>query len=696
MHLLAAVVLSLHCLAQPVYPNFSTDGGAAVDRWTASFVKSGELAFQSSGQTRFPSPSFWGNEVVYSVMVDRFMNGNPGNDLLNTPPTQTTASGHIQDYRQGGDIDGITKRLDYLQFLGITTIWVSPILKHDGSFHGYCLTNPAEVDPGFGSKESLQTLTREAHKRHIKVVMDIVVNHLCDAQTVYSHVSPDHAGCANDLYTSVWTGQGGNSPLQGQLAFSSQLFPPFASQYFFSRCGANSGSDTSGQGAAAVFGDFVDVMFDFDTRNYDFQRVFTDIHKYWIAYADIDGYRLDAAKHVTEDFLAYFSVTIREYARQLGKDNFYIIGEVAADVYWQGRRLGHMFTNPTNPDDHGSQETSVPASLTSRIKSLQSTYLANRNAPFPGMNAVYNFQISGTARDVFQGKTPPSALGDFISGDPFRVVDGQADMRQAWTMLEIHDWPRFLYQRDDWWSFITAQSFLFTMPGQPIVYYGAEAGFNGDCRLSANDHIADTGFCGLNGNWNDVTSRQSMFASAGYKLGSAVPAIDHLASLGPNQDPATIPTTPGYDWTNDVFLNATSVFFTNLRSLIQVRKSCGALREGRTDIRRLDTGTNGAMIYSRVSASQEVVVMINTGGANNQISYVPLDQSQSQGRQGKAFVLLSNPAIRGTVRKSGITGQWELQFNPAYSLNTWNYAIFVPEANAGPWNSSIGSALCLE
>ena len=64
--------------------------------------------------------------------------------------------------------------------------------------------------------------------------------------------------------------------------------------------------------------------------------------KYWVAFADIDGFRLDAAKHVTDDFLAYFSTSVRAYSKTIGKDNFMVLGEVAASSSWEARTFGNF------------------------------------------------------------------------------------------------------------------------------------------------------------------------------------------------------------------------------------------------------------------------------------------------------------------------------------------------------------------
>ncbi len=254
----------------------------------------------------------------------------------NLPPNQsqnqnTNHPYGLPDYRHGGDLQGIIDRLDYIADLGATMLWITPVLKFNGDYHGYCTTDPTMIDPGFGTQDLFRTMVKEAHGRGIYVVMDIVINHLCDRDTSYSK-SPDHVNCAAELDAKNWSGEPGGSIKQGELAFGPNFFPPMKLQNFFNRCGPNSDEEMRGEGPAAVYGDFVEGMLDYDTRNWDFQDIFSLIHQYWIAYADIDGFRLDAAKHVSEDFVAAFSTYARAFAASLGKENFYVVGEVG-DLY---------------------------------------------------------------------------------------------------------------------------------------------------------------------------------------------------------------------------------------------------------------------------------------------------------------------------------------------------------------------------
>ncbi|MDP2436206.1 MAG: alpha-amylase family glycosyl hydrolase [archaeon] len=253
-------------------PNLGQQGAPAVLQWAQGNTAAAESSWNSLGYARQQSPGFWGAELIYSIMPDRFANGNVSNDFANIPPVQTkymnTSSPFgLPGYRHGGDLLGIINRLDYLVDLGVTTLWITPVLLNSGGeYHGYCPSDLTTLDPNFGTWADMQRLVIEAHKRGLLVVQDIVINHLCSYDSSYSQGPSDHETCANTLNGQFWGGYPvGDSSVQGQLGFSSLFWPPMQWEYFFNRCGPNSPSDTSGEGPAAVYGDFVPTMFDLAT-----------------------------------------------------------------------------------------------------------------------------------------------------------------------------------------------------------------------------------------------------------------------------------------------------------------------------------------------------------------------------------------------------------------------------------------------
>lgn len=651
-------------------PDASKEGIDKVKAWASDRLPNAEDSFADAEGSHFPSPDFWGKEIVYSIQVDRFNDGNPAN---NDPAPSESEWNRLPGLRHGGDLEGIEQRLDYLKDLGITTLWLTPIFKHNGSYHGYCATNPSDVDPGFGSREELRKLVKEAHNRNIKVVLDIVVNHLCDNKSSYVKHA-DHNRCANDLNAANWSGAGASSPSQGELAMGDSFFPAFRRPEFFNRCGSNSGEDTSGQGAETMYGDFSSGMFDYNTRNRDFQEIFTNLHKWWIAYADVDGFRLDAAKHVTEDYLAYFSTHIRDYAKTLGKDNFYIVGEVAASPDWSARRLGNMQTSPDNPSLHGN----VPQSLLSSIWDLQPTYLSNEKARFPGMNAIYDFIFSGDSRDYLVGKSSGGRVENFYRSQDYQMLATQSDPRLNWKVLEIHDWPRIVSDTpDDLWKSKLAVSYLATVPGIPVIYYGMEQGFNGRCLdhafqvKGAKESIQS--FCK---GGDDAMKRQDMFMGSPWRLGSTVPAIRDLAYVGPRDG------LNFEGWQNDPMLSRSHEVYQTARRMNHLRSSCAPLHMGDTFYNWHEEGNSGILAFSRFHAGKEMLVVVNN-------SPVPLPIPNLTIKSAETFDFQNVEHDQEKARASAFTASFD-----GLRVEGNSVAVFAKADDLGPYDSDLKIRLC--
>ena len=129
-----------------------------------------------------PAEAYMGfdaSDVIYLITPDRFANGNPDNDIVRGLQEQRVD--RTDDYaRHGGDIRGMIDHLDYIDGMGFSAIWQSPMLTNDmprTSYHGYAITDFYEVDPRFGTLDEYRELSREARSRGIKLIMDQVVNH---------------------------------------------------------------------------------------------------------------------------------------------------------------------------------------------------------------------------------------------------------------------------------------------------------------------------------------------------------------------------------------------------------------------------------------------------------------------------------------------------------------------------------------
>ena len=117
-------------------------------------------------------------DVLYLLMPDRFSNGDPSNDTIEGMLEK--ADRNNPDGRHGGDIQGILNHLDYIADLGVTGLWINPLLENNNpsySYHGYAITDFYRIDPRFGSNEEYLHLVEQCHSKNLKVVMDMVFNH---------------------------------------------------------------------------------------------------------------------------------------------------------------------------------------------------------------------------------------------------------------------------------------------------------------------------------------------------------------------------------------------------------------------------------------------------------------------------------------------------------------------------------------
>jgi glycosidase len=330
------------------------------------------LAYQNRQFTS--SPAAWEDQVFYFLMLDRFSDGkekayrdNEGNIVTTgeTPMFQSSDTGNAigtdEDAKQwrdagsrwvGGTLNGLASKLGYLKRLGVTAIWISPIFKQiafQETYHGYGIQNFLDVDCHFGSREDLKTLVDEAHKLGIHVILDIILNH-----------SGNVFGYAPDRYDTVdkdgkhfmdprWDGRPykveGFHDHNGEassIAFTSTpngvgiddaVWPKgFQEPHCYTQKGRITNWDYDPEFREGDFCDLKDIHLGVgDADNYQPSlalRALCQVYKFWIAYADIDGFRVDTVKHMDLGATRYFSSVIHEFAQSLGKENFYLIGEI--------------------------------------------------------------------------------------------------------------------------------------------------------------------------------------------------------------------------------------------------------------------------------------------------------------------------------------------------------------------------------
>ena len=322
----------------------------------------------------YPSPSAWEDQVFYFLMLDRFSDDNEqayrdiqGNLVTSgtTPLFQPGDRGNaVQNetaaakWRQaggryvGGNLKGLTSKIGYLKRLGVTAIWISPIFKQvkfQDTYHGYGIQNFLEVDPHFGSRDDLKTLVKIAHQQGIYIVLDIILNH---TGNIFSY-DADRYPTSSGSFDPRWDGKPykvkGFNDEKGIASIAFQPTDPsnstswptldqavwpveFQNPAFYRQQGRINSWDNYPEYLEGDFFDLKDVQHgQGETDTYQVSEALNamcKIYKSWIADVDIDGYRIDTVKHMDPGATRYFASAIHEFTQSIGKENFYLIGEI--------------------------------------------------------------------------------------------------------------------------------------------------------------------------------------------------------------------------------------------------------------------------------------------------------------------------------------------------------------------------------
>jgi len=276
---------------------------------------------------------FSNKDVIYLITPDRFANGNPSND--NQADMLEHAAPENSDGRHGGDIEGIRRHLDYLAKLGVTQLWINPLLENNQaqySYHGYAITNLYRVDPRFGSNQDYQRLVTEAKQLGLGVIKDVVLN----------HIGSNH-WWLKDLPSSDWL----NYPLKPNVTdtqtapAASSTSPSFTSPSFTSHIRTtvqDPYADTQDK-QDFVDGWFVDSMPDLNQRNPKLATYLIQNSIWWVEYAGLSGIREDTYSYADKAFLTQWTKALMaEYP------HFNIVGEewTANPItvsYWQKGKI---------------------------------------------------------------------------------------------------------------------------------------------------------------------------------------------------------------------------------------------------------------------------------------------------------------------------------------------------------------------
>lgn len=409
------------------------------------------------------------DESIYFVMTDRFENGNPSNDEAGIGGGRLGSGYDPSDigYYHGGDFAGLMQRLDYIKSLGFTSIWVTPPVVNrpmqgdSASYHGYWGTDFTSIDPHLGTEAEFKMFVSKAHEFGIKVIVDIVVNHTADVISpkigIYSY---------RDTYDYPYRDAKGKifdaSKVAGSKNFPKldikKSFPyePSVSSYYKnikkpawlndSRNYHNRG-DSTFSGESSTFGDFFGLD-DLFTEKPEVVQGWIKVWSDWIAKYNIDGYRIDTAKHVNPEFWRVFLPAIMKAAKTAGKQEFPIFGEVADG----NPKFLATFT----------MDQKFPSVLDF---AFQSEVIGFVRAPNQAARLI----------DLFNADDAYTTANTSAYGIPTFL--GNHDMGRAGMFLEranFGDGPEVLLARAK-----LAHSALFLMRGSPTLYYGDEKGMTG-------------------------------------------------------------------------------------------------------------------------------------------------------------------------------------------------------------------------
>ncbi|KAE9987764.1 hypothetical protein EG328_001578 [Venturia inaequalis] len=454
-----------------------------------------ETVLRHEGKKFTPSPVAWEDQILYFLLPDRFSNeqedgyvDNSGNKVSKgkTSPYQLSDEGNalLPDPQPwldagarfcGGTLKGVTTKLGYLKRMGVTALWIGPIFKQVATletYHGYGVQNFLNVDPRFGTPEDLLELVKKAHAMSIYVVLDIILNH---SGNVFEYdgpsESPEYANGKKYPVKGFYDeNREATLPFeQVDLTKHPKAFPEGAiwpselqdGNTVFTAEGQIRDWDASPEYLDGDFFDHPDMAIGKDDVDAFSPTpallALVDIYKFWIAYVDVDAFRLDAVKHMGHGPTRYFCNAIHEFASGLGKENFMIIGEI------------------TGPNEFETVETT-------------------------GLDAA--FGIGGVQQSLWQmakGEANPQEYFDLFRNAAYLRKGSHSWLRnKIVTMIDDHDqvWQGSLKARfcaDPLGPplLFAALALNLTTLGIPCIYYGTEQSLDGAGSDGSPGHAAD-------------------------------------------------------------------------------------------------------------------------------------------------------------------------------------------------------------
>jgi glycosidase len=516
------------------------------------------------------------DEIIYFVLPDRFENGNPANDRggVSGDRLQNGFDPTSKAFFHGGDLQGLTARLDYIQALGATAVWLTPVFKNkpvqggpgqeSAGYHGYWITDFTSIDPHLGDEAQMQAFVRAAHARGMKVYLDIIANHTADV-IAYRECPTDkcpyrsraeypysrHGGLQGEPINDGFTGNNFEKLTRPDFAYTPYL--PAGEEHSKVPAWLNdpllyhNRGNTTFEGESSQFGDFVGLD-DLMTENPRVVQGMIEIYGGWIDRYAIDGFRIDTARHVNPEFWQAFVPAMLQRAAARGIPHFHIFGEVST--------------------------SDIDVALLARY---------TRVAKLP---AVLDFAFANAVRATVAGNAGTDKLARLFADDAL-YEGGEQTALQLPTYVSNHDSGRFGFhvraarpQASDeevLKRVLLAHAMLLTLRGVPVVYYGDEQGFTG-----------------VGG---DQDARQDM-------MKSRTPSYMADRRIGVGLKPDLQPTNN---------FNLEHPIAQQIAKLSAVRRAQAALRSGRQVVRNY-AESPGLFAVSRIdpTTGREIAIAFNT------------------------------------------------------------------------------------
>lgn len=550
-----------------------TSSGRVADIFASEIKDAFARARDGVDRRPFPSPSDWRDCWMYFLMIDRFDN----------PQAEPKFKWNRQyDYRQGGTFTGVTRRLDYLQDLGVKALWLSPILKNPRpelwqyNYHGYDTQDFLNIDERFGSDGKLATaetelkeLVEQAHGRGMYVILDIVLNH---AGRVFDYVYQGRVVDEFEDKTVMDAPLGQEPPIQWMngigfpradwwnqippltdLTPDDAVYPTDLQQKTFFRRRGDILSYMPDPFVKGDFGQQRQLVVEYDATPPGLSKIramygknpvlniLIRAYQYLIAKFDFDGFRIDTAKHISPPMIETFGNAIREFAQTLGKRNFFTFGEIYDSEQVINNFVGRHTRKPGLGID-AALDYPLFFALTNIVKSQQKV---------EDLHGIF--------------KTRKEIEANLISSH------GEAGAYFV-TFLDNHDQPERFNQPWTRPEQITmGLAILFCLQGIPAVYYGTEQGLQGTIDK------------------NDAHPEQSVREALWGK--------------------------------EPIAFDKENFFYTHIKQLSRLREKESALRFGRLYFSQVSgnghdfghsSGVGGLVAFCRVLSNIEVVVVANT------------------------------------------------------------------------------------